>query len=315
MPTPLIPQEIYLLERYSSAEYFDEMRQAWISMLNVAETALQQYMLNLPPDYRNRHLSQQPDTVWGERVLPNFRSTRESLDGAYIQLLGDELAALGAAYGVSSDARGQTMDYPANWMSDADEAKFYEFQGIATKRASNIAFTEDSGWYSTDLTSNYHPESRGPLNAPYTWPTYRLNNDIKIKTEEEVKQSGIYLPECNDSCASLMVKGAEAWEAEVGYDPKTTHALRRENTTWTLVERIADSGGGIPGREEASATLEATRIRVEGGQTCPQAGWYFTPVQSNSRRLFKKDDVMPSLAGDYGVTIWQWDADQSAPNG
>ncbi|MEN9452933.1 MAG: hypothetical protein RLZZ369_1992, partial [Pseudomonadota bacterium] len=40
MATPLIPQEIYLLERYSSLDYFGEMRDAWAKMLDAAEEAL-----------------------------------------------------------------------------------------------------------------------------------------------------------------------------------------------------------------------------------------------------------------------------------
>lgn len=29
-----------------------------------------------------------------------------------------------------------------------------------------------------------------------------------------------------------------------------------------------------------------------------------------SRRYFQTGDSMPSLGGDYGVTIWQWDENQ-----
>lgn len=58
------PQEIYLLERYSSAEYFKELIDAFKNMLNVAENALELFMQDLPYDYRNRHISQQPDVVW-----------------------------------------------------------------------------------------------------------------------------------------------------------------------------------------------------------------------------------------------------------
>ncbi len=68
----LCPQEIYLLERYGSAAYFEEMRDAWEKMLDVAERALQLFMLNLPPDYRSRHASQQPDLVWGRTRLTEF---------------------------------------------------------------------------------------------------------------------------------------------------------------------------------------------------------------------------------------------------
>jgi Domain of unknown function (DUF1911) len=52
-------------------------------------------------------------------------------------------------------------------------------------------------------------------------------------------------------------------------------------------------------------------LRVQAGQSCPRSGYYFTPAKSNSRRHFQQGDMMPSLGGDYGVTIWQWDEQQA----
>jgi Domain of unknown function (DUF1911) len=60
--------------------------------------------------------------------------------------------------------------------------------------------------------------------------------------------------------------------------------------------------------EDASGHIA---LRAMAGQTCPRDGYYFTPAQTNSRRHFKQGDTMPSLGGDYGVTIWQWDMQQS----
>ena len=63
-------------------------------------------------------------------------------------------------------------------------------------------------------------------------------------------------------------------------------------------------------RQQASAATG----RVEGGQPCPQSGWWFTPAKVKSRRYFKADELMPVIEGsDYGSTFWQWDIDQSAP--
>ncbi|WP_227523204.1 MULTISPECIES: hypothetical protein [Psychrobacter] len=53
------PQEIYLLERYSSPAYFKEMRDAFANMLEAAEYALELFVNDLPFDYRTR-LSIQP---------------------------------------------------------------------------------------------------------------------------------------------------------------------------------------------------------------------------------------------------------------
>jgi hypothetical protein len=34
------------------------------------------------------------------------------------------------------------------------------------------------------------------------------------------------------------------------------------------------------------------------------------PARANSRRNFETDEPMPSVGGDYGATIWQWDEQQ-----
>ena len=57
------PQEIYLLERYSSAEYFKAMLDAYANMVSAAEKALDIFMQDLPYNYRDQHISQQPDVV------------------------------------------------------------------------------------------------------------------------------------------------------------------------------------------------------------------------------------------------------------
>ena len=98
------PQEIYLIERYSSVEYFKELVDAFKNMLDAAENALELFMQDLPYDYRNQHISQQPDIVWGEHVLPNFRSTLESLNYGYKRLLEGDLSALQYAGNVNTYA-------------------------------------------------------------------------------------------------------------------------------------------------------------------------------------------------------------------
>lgn len=315
MATPLIPQEIYLLERYSSLDYYRDMVDAWAKMLAVAEQALQQFMLKLPSDYRSRHLSNQPDIVWGERVLPNFRSTLASLDAGYVLLKRGDLSALGFGGNVRSAFHGQTSDYPSDWMPQGLEDQFSHWQLEAFIKGCNLSITEEAGWNLGSLTTLYKDEDRGPLNPPASWPQYSLNHNVTVTTGQPVVRSGIYLPACDDSCAAVLIKDYECFRAHAGYDPKTTHETSRPDTTWTLVERIADTGGGTSGRADFSADTTATtqRIRVEGGKACPQAGWYFTPAQANSRRFFAVGAVMPDFKSNYGATIWQWDANQTQP--
>ena len=62
----------------------------------------------------------------------------------------------------------------------------------------------------------------------------------------------------------------------------------------------------------ANGARTSTRLRCEAGQPCPQTGYWHTPAQVNSRRHVAAGNVMPSLGGDFGATIWQWDENQQA---
>ncbi len=53
--------------------------------------------------------------------------------------------------------------------------------------------------------------------------------------------------------------------------------------------------------ESVASAPAPTRLRVEAGQPCPQAGWWVTTAKANSRRYFQVGEVMPVLGGDYGV--------------
>lgn len=285
------------------------MLNAWAKMVAVAEEALRQFTLNLPPDLRSRPLYDQHDIVWGERVLPNFRSTLASVDAGYIMLKSGDLSALGFGGNVKSAVRS-SMEYLDDWMPAGMSAEFNRWQDEASYRASNLSITEMAQWDRNDLTTDYN-KARGPLNPPISWPQYRLNHKVTVRTGDAVTQSGIYLPACDNSCAALLIKGYECYEAEVS-DYSTPKPVRaRAATTWTLVERIADSGGGTPGNFDALDS--AVHLRIEGGQTCTQTGWYFTPAKADSRRYVTAGTVMPIFDTDYGSTIWQWDQNQEEP--
>lgn len=70
--------------------------------------------------------------------------------------------------------------------------------------------------------------------------------------------------------------------------------------------RKLDAGGDGSNSDRLS-------LRCEGGETCPKAGYWLTPAKAGSRRYFAHGEVMPTVASDYGSTIWQWDNDQSDP--
>jgi len=101
MKKALNPQEIYLLERYISLEYFSELRETWEKMIRHIESCLDNFMRNLPRNYRSRPVPEQPDVVWGHRVLPNFRNTLQGLNTGFILLTHGDYKGLSYASGPS----------------------------------------------------------------------------------------------------------------------------------------------------------------------------------------------------------------------
>ncbi|MDH5823495.1 hypothetical protein QFW77_10910 [Luteimonas sp. RD2P54] len=322
MPTPLLAQEIHLLERYSSKAYFGAMRDAWERMLRHAERCLEAFVAKLPPDYRDRPLPEQPDIVWGERILPNFRNTADSLNNAYIRLTHGEMQALGVAAMVRSDFSGFSRDYSSDWMDepqvlarvDGGGAAFWRWLALASQYASNIEFTEGAYWTQGALTHRYNPDARGPLDPPSLWRRYVLSATQTAQTGEPVTRTGIYLPRVDDSCAAFMIEGLPAPPASIGYDPETMQNTSEAECSWRLVEG-AEEGSIEDGLADLlSSTAAAGQGRMEAGQTCPRSGWWYSPAKSGARRHFNRGDTFPSVDSDYGGTFWLWAQDQSPPS-
>jgi hypothetical protein len=250
MTITMNPQEIYLLERYASEEYFGELRDTWGKMVSHVEACLAAFMQTLPADYRSQPLPEQPDIVWGERVLPNFRDTFQGLCSGFIMLSHGDMAGLHFAHGPLADFKGQ-MDFWSGWMLKPDENLYGALLNTATTMAGNICATEGAYWEPQKL-SNYS-DQRGPLNPPVHWPAYRINENISVMTGEKTRQSGIYVPNVGNSCAEfLSTKYDEAPSAIVlvGMDellnPTTGVKYGEEpifeerSCVWYLVERKID---------------------------------------------------------------------------
>ena len=176
------PQEIYLLERYSSAEYFKAMLDAYANMVAAAEKALDIFMQDLPYNYRDQPISQQPDVVWGKHVLPKFRYTLEGLHITYNRLLEGEKEAIEYATNVKNDLNAQSTDYWPDWMDQVNQDNFVYWQGQARKISRNIFITVFNGWKFKSLAERYNVDARGVINLPQSLPVYKINSVIKIKT-------------------------------------------------------------------------------------------------------------------------------------
>jgi hypothetical protein len=143
---------------------------------------------------------------------------------------------------------------------------------------------------------------------------------MQISTGAKTTQSGIYVPDVDNSCAEfLSTNYNEAPSANVllghqdllhpitgvKYGEQAIYEKKRCN--WFLVEPIT-----LPDPPADAPAIEAMqRERIPAGGTCPEAGFYFTPARPESRRLFQKGEVMPAFDTAYGATIWQRDNDQT----
>jgi hypothetical protein len=317
MPRQINPQEVYLLERYISLDYFGELRETWAEMIKHVESCLESFMLNLAANYRSRPLPEQPDIVWGELVLPNFRQTLQNLNTGFILLSHGDVNGLNYANGPQNDFKGQ-MEFWAGWMSQADENLYSALLTKATTMAGNITRTEGAYWRPLSL-SNYS-DQRGLLNPPAQWLTYRIDKSVTVATGARTTKSGIYVPDVDSSCAeflSIRYEQAPSASILVGFNdllhPITGEkygdepVFKDRSCVWYLVERTANYGIAIP----PSASVTGQLHRVAAGETCPETGFYLTPARPESRKLFQKGEVMPAFDTAYGSTIWQWDSNQA----
>lgn len=148
---------------------------------------------------------------------------------------------------------------------------------------------------------SFMPGARAPMDGIY----------------EEVDESGHIV-----SGMAFFIKGQTSTSDDVlEFGP---HAgVETGNTTnaflWRLLwEDTRYKDGKIPDEEQhyptpeqsvamAKASASIEHLRCEAGQPCPRAGYWLTPAQTDSRQHFEQGQLMPSLGGDYGLTVWQWD--------
>lgn len=96
-----------------------------------------------------------------------------------------------------------------------------------------------------------------------------------------------------------LAAGAVAEHAFVNYDAK-----------WFFVEIVNGEFEDLLENRTQLVSPTAPE-KVNGGDYCHVSGFYFTPAQPNSRRPLVKGEKAPELDSQYGLTIWQWDPNQS----
>ena len=315
MDTKTHTPEVYLLEKYVSLEYFGELRDTWTMMVKHLEICLDAYMRNLHANYRSKPLPEQPDIVWGNRVLPNFRESLQGLHQGVILLTHGDFKGLTFAHGPRSDFKGQ-MDYWSGWMPRADENLYKEYLNRCGEMAHNIVMTEGAYW--DYLPSSHYVDCLVPVSKPARWPAYRINTVVTVESGKKTQKSGIYIANVPQSCAQFLSTNhseAPAARVLVGYQdllhPTTGEkydeqpVFDEQPCVWYLVERSSESDVDTPRDDKYQSS------RVLPGDKCPKTGYYFTPAHPDSRRVFHEDEMMPDVASVYGNAIWQWDENQA----
>jgi hypothetical protein len=166
-----------------------------------------------------------------------------------------------------------------------------------------------------------------------------------VMTDEEVPAMGIWVVEPDTAhnaqtyCMAYLRQWVPAIEtvSEQEYEKNSRWIRTRDEAYRKDSDKIKDypvrwrllwrderdySNGNVP-PEEADYLIyrEPTELpiidfiglRIEAGQACPQAGYWFAPAKLDSRHFFSQGEIMPSFdSSTYGATIWQWSDDQSA---
>lgn len=269
----LSTQEVFLLERYSSVEYYESLVNSWDEMIDFVESLLKKFVLSLPNNYRDRTQSNQPDIVWGDRVIPNFKFTLEDLKDGLIAVRSGNILGLQKSANVISDLKG-VSDFSTSWMNEVQvdgEEIYYVLLHKTANFAKNINLAVD--WNSCVIYGALRNDLQNPVisyqHSVYDWPLpdsfpeYRLNYGVQIKTGEPILQTGVYRSIEPFSTCKLLIQEVNKFEdiegdwvtapqvyaltKEVNYYPDKGDKnedpydyLKELNTTWILVEKVMD---------------------------------------------------------------------------
>lgn len=301
------PKEAYLLEQFSSLGFFEIMRNNYRLFLDDLEELLEIYMHNLPYNLRDLPLPEQADIQWGGSVLPNLRATMDRIDIAYTKIKSGDFTYLDCAGEIRSNDKG-ISEFSPHWMDDLPYEKVrqcWDYYSIARAHASVIDRTYPTDW-SMEILSDSYPEAdifHGiNLTRPDSYPIYRINPAVTVKSDEKIERTGIYLCQEDRSRIEFMAASEENGSGvgsviAVGMDPDTFETLYGD-CTWVLIERIADTGG-------SAETIQAENLKGFGGEVCPRSGHWWSPANQSEKRYFEQGEVFPKLKGSFwGKTIW-----------
>lgn len=301
------PKAAYLLEQFSSIEFFEIMRNHYSLFLESLEELFEIYMHNLPYNLRDLPLPEQADINWGETVLPNLRNTMDRIDFAHKKIKSGDYTYLDCVGEIRSNHKGLS-EFSSDWMDELPYDKVkqcWDYYSIATSYASVIESTYPTSWDMNTLIYDFKKINifnNIILDLPNSYPIYRINPEITVKSNEKLEITGIYLCQEIEGRIEFMAASEEedngvASVVAVGHDPDTYETLYVE-VNWTLIERISDVGG-------SDNSIEIERLKALAGQGCPKTGTWWSPANKSQSRYFKEGEVFPKIeSSDWGETVW-----------
>lgn len=177
-----------------------------------------------------------------------------------------------------------------------------------------VCVPEDMGIVGDHITFYYEDLF---AECPAEIPEYSADKTVSCKTGDIVPWTGVWVPADGMGKAALAFARKHIQIMQPAY-----HLIREDEDTgdeeYDIVEctwhPVKPTGRMIPFpgpfRHDEDEAGTNGPLRCPAGQPCPQAGWWSSPAEEDSRRQFAAGEVMPDFGSDYGATIWQWDLDQ-----
>lgn len=301
------PKAAYLLEQFSSLNFFEIMMENYKKFLDQLEELFEIYMHNLPYNLRDLPLPEQADINWGSTVLPNLRETMDRVNYAYAKLKSGDFTYLNYVGEISSNQKG-ISEFSPHWMDDLPYEKVkqcWDYHSIATSYASVIGQTYPTYWDMDTLIYDFKKIdifNNIILDLPNSYPIYRINPAVMIKSNEKLEKTGIYLCQEIEGRIEFMAASEEqdngvASVIAIGYDSETYETLYAE-ANWILIERVADNGG-------SANTIQTDILKGFVEQSCPRTGYWWSPANKSQSRYFEQGEIFPKIENsDWGESIW-----------
>ncbi|MFJ3349232.1 type VI secretion protein ImpA [Enterobacter bugandensis] len=324
----LHPLECYLLEQFSSPAHFAATRDAIIAFIDAHEAAYTRYQQELPVRIRKEPLWKQGDVVWGNRVLPNLRPSREQYINAYILRTHNNPEAFRIGHAMN-DFNRNICEFWDGWMTDKEQNQIARAEGNAYWLDKVLTMTVDGKWSEGDLTY-FQGDLYQLAELPKRIPRYELDLSVRVEKGELPVITGIYLPDVEQAPAQLLypgvkygnpptcrqgIKRSEWVDEKTGKRDYNWDETRWAETGWTLIRRVEgeyldvppegffpnktpDELYNWPEREKDYITREGEYISAWSGEPSPYSGdWSMFTGSEMKYASVGQGQALPYLTG------------------